>query len=176
MMMPGQVHDGMCYSDCGIAGGFPHPVTAPGCQAYERTFVTDLSSVIKQAQGMRDAPDPYEEAQRAKLSIRGGVLPQLEVWWINYAKERAHACAEKAAAYGSVDLDIMGDVAARMTPALGENTSLRQQMAIAQYALGKVSRIFSALARGEQPSKDSWDDLATYATMGVFVQQFGRWF
>ena len=103
-------------------------------------------------------------------------LPQLLVWWMEHTKERAAACEAKAAKYGSVDLNIMGDVAARMTPGLGDDEGLRAQMAIAQYALGKISRVFSALAAGEQPSEDSWEDLETYAVMGRFVQQFGRWY
>lgn len=171
-MMPSHVHDGMCYTDCGIAGGFPHPVTTPGCQAYERNRVTDLNQVAREAWSLKDAPDPYEQAKKQKA----GELPQLLVWWMEHTKERAAACEAKAAKYGSVDLNIMGDVAARMTPGLGDDEGLRAQMAIAQYALGKISRVFSALAAGEQPSEDSWEDLETYAVMGRFVQQFGRWY
>ena len=74
--------------------------------------------------------------------------------------------------YGSVDIRIMGSVIARMLQL--EDDGLGDQAAVMFYALGKVSRIASALEAGHGPTRDDWHDLAVYALFGLKLHEEGH--
>lgn len=66
---------------------------------------------------------------------------------------------EKADEYGNADLEVMG--AAMEGLIKGDGV----EAALSFYALGKISRAFGAMAKGEMPSDDTWHDLTVYSLM-----------
>lgn len=50
-----------------------------------------------------------------------------------------------------------------------------EEIVIAMYIAGKITRIVEGIAHGEMPSVDSWDDIACYAFMARWVRLNGSW-
>lgn len=88
-------------------------------------------------------------------------------WWMEMAKQDYERFVEKARAYGSHDLELMGATLMKMGALDGE------EAALAFYAEGKIARIMSAIASGRNPSDDSWFDLTIYSMMAR-LRRFGR--
>lgn len=92
-------------------------------------------------------------------------------WWLKESTADADHVVAKLLTYGSLDLHAQG-----MLELMGwTGHGLGTESVIAFYALGKLNRIITALARGKPASPDSWDDMRRYAMMARYVQQFGRW-
>lgn len=99
---------------------------------------------------------------------------ELAEWWMNQAVKETANLVPKAISYGSVDLDLMGDALLLLRPDLA-GVVPKQELALAFYLMGKVSRIFGALEQGVAPSWDSWEDSSIYAKMALRVRQAGKW-
>jgi len=106
---------------------------------------------------------------------------ELAEWWLAQCTEEIDKTIPKAEAYSAIDLEIMG--AAELAK-LGEAGDLipkdrreahGMEMAIAFYALGKLSRIIGALSEGRDGGEDSWFDLGVYARMAQRVRETGQW-
>lgn len=85
-------------------------------------------------------------------------------WWADKAAAEAKAYAAKAAEYGHADLDIMGQTLQILLGDKGVGLD-PQELGIAFYLLGKVSRMFGAYAQGKLPSDDTLHDTLVYTTM-----------
>lgn len=99
---------------------------------------------------------------------------ELEAWWMNHAAQEAAKTIPKALEYGSVDLELMGDAMLVLMPQL-KGVVPKQELAIAFYLLGKLSRMFGAYEKGNSPSDDSWEDMGIYSKMGQHVREKGYW-
>lgn len=99
---------------------------------------------------------------------------QLAQWWREKAEAEIDQTVAKAVEYSATDLI---DIGRSMARAAGRQVddAHAAELAIAFYALGKVSRIMGAIERGELPNMDSWFDLGVYARMAQRVRQFGSW-
>jgi hypothetical protein len=76
--------------------------------------------------------------------------------------------------YGSADLEIMGRGLAVIASDV-EGVVTYDELAIAAYILGKISRIFGALAQGHPPTDDTWHDIAVYTKMAQRIRETGSW-
>lgn len=95
-------------------------------------------------------------------------------WAADWLADTAPAVQAKAEQYGSNSLAAMGHLAARMQGRkVPEIEALEAGCAV--YAFGKMERVMDALLRGELPGRDSWNDLAVYSLMVLYMRQFGRW-
>lgn len=99
---------------------------------------------------------------------------ELANWWMTQSAKETANLVPKAISYGSIDLDIMGDAMMLLMPKL-EGVVAKQELALAFYLLGKVSRIFGALEQGVAPAADSWEDSSIYAKMAMRVRETGKW-
>jgi hypothetical protein len=112
---------------------------------------------------------------------------ELRAWWMSLARRDMDAVVPKAVEYSAYDLDIMGHAllawsgqewganGGRGGADAQERSAVGQEMAIAYYVLGKVSRLIGAYHEGKLPSNDTWDDIRIYATMAARVRETGRW-
>lgn len=105
---------------------------------------------------------------------------QLTSWWRNTAEGDLEKTVPKAIEYGSADLKVMGAAMVALHPHYNEMDQVErdrtgQEMAIAFYLLGKVSRLFGAYQNGGIPSDDTWLDATVYAMMGRRVRSHGGW-
>jgi hypothetical protein len=98
----------------------------------------------------------------------------LQDWWRSTTEEELESLMPKVVAYGSKDLEVMGDVMLMSYPALVGKVA-PEELAIGFYALGKIARIMGAYADGQVPSHDSWHDLAIYSRMALRVRDNGSW-
>lgn len=98
----------------------------------------------------------------------------LTEWWQRTTQEELDSLMPKVVAYGSRDLEVMGDVLMLSYPNL-EGRVQPQELAIGFYSLGKMARIMGAYADGVVPSWDSWHDLGIYARMAQRVRDTGSW-
>lgn len=105
---------------------------------------------------------------------RLGRADELAAWWMEQSAGEVANLVPKAISYGSVDLDLMGDAMLLLMPHLVGKVD-KQELAIAFYLLGKVSRIVGALEQGVAPSRDSWEDASIYARMALRVREAGNW-
>lgn len=103
-------------------------------------------------------------------------------WWHDTTKDDIKATLPKLAEYGASDLAIMGSALVRLLPAevragMDDYTLERTgvEMAIANYLLGKVGRMFSAWEQGNEPSADTIKDARIYAIMLTRAREFGGW-
>lgn len=98
----------------------------------------------------------------------------LQDWWRKTTEEELESLMPKVVAYGSRDLEVMGDVMLMSYPNL-RGVVAPEELAIGFYSLGKMARIMGAYADGHAPSFDSWHDLAIYARMAQRVRDVGQW-
>lgn len=88
--------------------------------------------------------------------------------WMKLAELDAQGYAAKAAEYGSMDLEIMGE-ALRISGSIIGPRGNGEMGAIMFYALGKVARALSGLREGRNPSADTLKDLVVYGMMARFL-------
>lgn len=93
---------------------------------------------------------------------------------IDRAKQEAEATIIKRREYGSRDLVDIGRTMAEMTGRPGLTDEQLAELGCAFYAIGKMSRITSAIQRDEWPSHDTWMDIHVYALM-VLAIRAGVW-
>ena len=98
----------------------------------------------------------------------------LAEWWLERAREDIRYMVPKAIAYGSADLQVMGEAMLTLMPQCRGKVD-GQELAISFYLLGKVARLFGAYVQGEKPSDDTWHDAHIYARMAEHVREFGQW-
>ena len=133
-----------------------------------------------------DATEAREEAgvspfPHQPVSSNGGSEPSsnsaLTAWIRDHQQQLRAGAVAKAHEYGSLDLAIMGGAISNLWPGIGEDAppAAKLQAAIAFYLMGKVARVLSALAEGQPPPTDSWEDAEVYAMMGRYVQEHGQW-
>lgn len=130
------------------------------------------NSELVDAATERDATTPLIDMSALKAAIP---LADLRHWMEKHHAELRTATAAKADEYGSLDLKMMGATLAQVMPGLADDEATQVQAAIAFYALGKISRVFSALAEGKPAPTDSWLDLEVYALMAQRVLETGQW-
>jgi hypothetical protein len=99
---------------------------------------------------------------------------ELMEWWKEQTEAELTMLLPKVSSYGAVDLEIIGHAMAGIA-GLELTVSQTEQMGIAFYLLGKVTRILSSLQAGQQPNPDSWTDAAVYARMGLRANENGSW-
>lgn len=107
---------------------------------------------------------------------------ELTDWWHDQADNEIARTVPKAVEYGATDLLVMAKAMEQLLPAAALEglsreavESLTQEMAVAFYALGKVSRLFGAYAEGRPASADTWFDLGVYCRMAERIRETGRW-
>jgi len=113
-------------------------------------------------------PDPNwtpEQSERAE---------DLANWWMDHAAAEVRKLVPKAIAYGSADLQVMGEAMLSLMPGL-RGVVEGQELAIWFYVLGKVARLVGGYAQGELPDIDSWYDLRIYGGMAEHVREKGGW-
>jgi hypothetical protein len=102
-------------------------------------------------------------------------LVELTNWWTNKGCQDAELVVEKYQEYGNTALLEVGrqlaDVMGRATATDAE----AQELGIWFFMVGKMARWKTAILKGEQASKDTFDDLAIYATMARRVYEKGGW-
>lgn len=102
----------------------------------------------------------------------------IEEWWFEQAQLELDRTIPKAKEYGSGDLAVMASAlrllhSSKLSVAWGD--SFYMEWACAFYALGKVSRVIAAYARGDLPDSDSWFDLGVYCRMAQRIRATGGW-
>lgn len=97
---------------------------------------------------------------------------ELAEWWRNLAESEIEQTIAKTSEYGGDDLTWMGSV---LADCIENGAASPEEIAIAFYALGKITRIIGAYKEGRRPSDDSWLDLHIYAGMGIRVREKGQW-
>lgn len=104
---------------------------------------------------------------------------EFETWALKTFELDMARCKEKAAEYGSADLEIMGQAMQSLIPRSDLDAESRRaaglEMAIAFYWMGKASRLFGAWNKGTEPGDDSWRDGTIYSLMARYVRDNGRW-
>lgn len=95
-------------------------------------------------------------------------------WLVDRAKQEAEATIVKRREYGSRDLVDIGRTMAEMTGRPGLSDTQLAELGCAFYAIGKLSRITSAIQRDEWPSHDTWMDIHVYALMVLAIRS-GVW-
>lgn len=95
-------------------------------------------------------------------------------WLVSRARQEAEATIVKRREYGSRDLVDVGRTMALMTGRDALTDAQCAELGCAFYALGKQSRITSAIQRDEWPSSDTWLDLHVYALMVLAIRS-GVW-
>lgn len=99
---------------------------------------------------------------------------ELAAWWMEEAAKEVANLVPKAINYGSVDLDIMGEAMLAMMPQLRGIVS-GQELAIAFYLQGKISRLIGGYEQGVLPNRDTPEDIKIYAGMLLRVREAGKW-
>lgn len=127
-----------------------------------------MQEIVDPPKGPKGAPFIDLDAHKAKS-------PELFEWMAKHQLELRKMADAKASEYGSLDLVLMGNILADLIPGLSQDGADRIQAAIAFYALGKLSRVFSALQEGKPAPTDSWLDLEVYALMAQRVMEIGDW-
>lgn len=113
-------------------------------------------------------------------TAEGEISEQLSDWWQEVATSDMMAVVPKAVEYGSSDLKAMGQQLVALHPGVegmdaAERERVGQEMAIAFYLLGKVTRLFGAYERGGVPSDDTIHDVTVYSMMFRRVRSEGGW-
>lgn len=148
------------------------PATSPLFREAMRQFADGLPGVLGQFQ------------QAGFLDEDHRMTPEEDVagWWHDLAEADIKATLPKLAEYGASDLAIMGGALTRMLPpevrAAMSDEDLRRvgvEMAIANYLLGKVGRMFSAWEQGREPSDDTIKDARIYSIMLTRAREHGGW-
>lgn len=89
---------------------------------------------------------------------------RLADWWARVSEGDYDEYAEKAAEYGSIDLDVIGHALRRLLPQ-DLPPGANKELGVLFYLLGKVARAISAYAAGGEPSDDTWHDIVVYGMM-----------
>lgn len=99
---------------------------------------------------------------------------QLREWWLHIGKQDATLVAEKYQEYGNTALLEVGH---QLADLWGHKVSDgdAQMLGVYFFMVGKMARWKTALLKGEQPSRDTLDDLAVYATMARNIMEHGNW-
>jgi hypothetical protein len=113
-------------------------------------------------------------------SLGSEIADQLSDWWQQESTADMLATVPKAIEYGSSDLKAMGQQLVALHPNVtamdaGERDRVGQEMAIAFYLLGKITRLFGAYERGGSPSDDTIHDVTVYSMMFRRVRATGGW-
>lgn len=95
---------------------------------------------------------------------------RISAWWDETAREDLDSVLQKLKQYGS--LSFHGEAYERLVP---QSVVDGEEIAIAMYVAGKVTRIIEGIANREKPTDDTWDDIARYAMMARWVRQNGSW-
>lgn len=148
----------------------------PTCPTQGRREVRSVTSIV--AGTAAQPPQPPQAGSDAEHAQR--ITESLSDWWMQIATGDMAAVVPKAVEYGSADLKIMGEALISLHPNVDgmspdERITVGQEMAIAFYLLGKVSRLFGAYERGGRPSDDTWHDVSVYSMMGRRVRHEGGW-
>ena len=106
-------------------------------------------------------------------------------WWAETSREEISKTVPKAIAYGSVDLEVVGEALLALLPDEAkakvkrmsgeERKCFVEEMGIAFYVLGKVGRLFGAYHQGIAGTDDTWFDLGVYPKMAQRVRKEGQW-
>lgn len=121
-----------------------------------------------------DGAEEWSDDQRSRAL-------DLAAWWHQIATDEVDRTIPKAIEYGSADLKIMGEAMLTLMPQLGKGLDLEerrkvgQELGIAFYVLGKISRLFGAYEQGRMPSDDTWFDLGIYSKMVRRIREVGEW-
>lgn len=115
-----------------------------------------------------------EKPMQTALAIESAMKRDLGTWWGHVAAREFDAILPKVEQYGATDLRVLGAAMRSMAPQASSDVS-DEELAIAFYAFGKLSRIMGAIADGRCPSDDCWHDLAVYAKMAQRVRETGNW-
>ena len=99
---------------------------------------------------------------------------ELASWWMEEAAKEVANLVPKAINYGSVDLDIMGEALLSLLPRLRGIVS-GQELVIAFYLQGKISRLIGGYEQGVLPNRDTPEDIKIYAGMLLRVRETGTW-
>lgn len=113
--------------------------------------------------------------EKAAIYRRGIEGADLRAWWVESSKREIDGSLEKIKHYGAADLSHIGRVwAARK--GMDELTEAEYaELGCLYYMSGKMSRIESAITRGEFPDGDSVFDLLFYAKMVFRLRASGAW-
>jgi len=103
------------------------------------------------------------------------VTSQIETWLRAQFEQDLADLLVKAKEYGSSDLVVMGKAMGALVPSTAGNQAREIELAIGHYALGKVSRLFGAWEKGQNPTIDRWKDLTAYSMMARYVRANGEW-
>jgi hypothetical protein len=136
------------------------PVTAEFLKDLQSGLPLRVSLIEEEEENMDNNND-----QRANV---------IRTWLEGHDHETTEAIIPKAVAYGSADLEIMGEAMLTLMPQLRGKVA-GAELGIAFYALGKVARLFGAYAQGAEPHIDSWYDMEVYAKMAQKVRETGEW-
>lgn len=140
----------------------------------------DMGEADRMADEERGKRVTEEERNQREIDLQFAVS-NLKTWWGTLSAQDADKTAPKAVEYGAVDLDIMGQAMVSLGGDLWngasqeEKLAIGREMACAFYALGKVSRVFSAFQQGRAPSDDTWLDITVYSVMARRIRQTGEW-
>lgn len=85
-------------------------------------------------------------------------------WWETTTKDDLAEYQRKNAEYGDADLSVIGGSLSLMA-GNPKDVEWSDEIGIAFYLLGKVSRMISAYKEGSTPSDDTLKDIAIYAMM-----------
>ena len=122
---------------------------------------------------------PIPAAPASSLDVARGtvdsVTGQIETWLRAQFEQDLADLLAKAKEYGSSDLVVMGKAMGALVPSAAGNQAREIELAIGHYALGKVSRLFGAWEKGQNPTIDSWKDLTAYSMMARYVRANGEW-
>lgn len=83
--------------------------------------------------------------------------------------------APKAREYGNTELAQLGVTLSHVAGQQVDNYNHATQNAVWFYASGKLARWTAAVARQQQPSRDTVYDLLVYCLMWLKVQETGEW-
>lgn len=99
----------------------------------------------------------------------------VEVWWMDTAKDDLDRTLPKAIEYGSVDLEIIGDMLRRLLDWNDAPDRVGVELGISFYLAGKVARMMGAYADKRLPSDDTLLDIVVYGMMLRRTRENGRW-
>lgn len=91
------------------------------------------------------------------------------------ADEIADSTAPKAREYGTTELAQLGATLSHVAGVQVTNYAHATQNAVWFYASGKLARWTAAVARRQQPSRDTVYDLLIYCLMWLKIHETGEW-
>ena len=115
----------------------------------------------------------WHRADESAMLFTPEPLEELRRWWLDTTIGEIESVVPKAIEYGSADLDIVGYSMAKIADKHADVSN--DELGIAFYVLGKVSRLIGAYADGRKPSDDTWHDIAIYTKMAQRARAAGNW-